>query len=150
MSTPFLRTLIGTAVTQTTANAIASAAYAVNADCLTLDNGTSLGLLADFELQLTWGTAPVAGSVQLLALDWSLDGTTAGAGSTPLSSSLLGRVVGSFNPQFFTSNAVTAMRLRLNSVPLTRKTDFYLFNNGTAQSIPSGSVLSAQIWSPGY
>lgn len=140
-----LRNNIGSVLSVTTANAIASAAYAVSADKLTIDNSTNKALLVDFELQVTFGTAPVAGAVQLVAVDYSLDGATAGP---PPLSSMIGRTY-TMSPMPSTGNAVTAMRLTCNSVPLQNKTDFYLFNNATGQAIPASSVLRAQCWSPG-
>ena len=140
-----LRNKIGSVLSVTTANAIASAAYAVAADKLAIDNSTNKALLADFELEVTFGTAPVAGAVQLVAIDYSLDGNTAGPAAA---ATMIGRTY-TMSPMPAASNAVTAMRLSCNSVPLANKTDFYLFNNSTGQSIPVGSVLRAQCWSPG-
>ena len=140
-----LRNAIGSVLSVTTANAINSAAYAVAADKLTIDNSTNKALLADFELQVTFGTQPTAGSVMLVAVDYSLDGATAGP---PPLASMLGRVY-PMTPSFATGNTVTAMCLSCNSVPLPNKADFYLFNNATGQTIPAGSVLRAQCWSPG-
>ena len=145
MSTPITRINSGSALTRTTASAIANNAYATTADDLTIDN-TAGALLADFELQVTFAVAPVAGAVMLVASDYSLDGATAGPAP---SATLLGRVVGSFSPQFAASNTTTAMRLRINNVALAPKTDYYLYNAGTGQPIPAGSVLRAQLWSPG-
>lgn len=142
-----LRNNIGSALSVTTANAIDSAAYAAAADKLTIDNSSNKALLADFELQpATFSTAPVAGCIQLIAVDYSLDG--AAAGPAP-KATILGRVVGTFTPTPTTSNTLTSWRMTLNSVPLANKTDFYLFNNATGQSLPLGSVLRAQCWSPG-
>ena len=147
MATPILRRDIGALLSRTTANAIASAAYGVTADALTVDNTTNLALLADFELTFTWGTAPVTGSVQLIAVDWEVLGPA--TAPTAPSASLLGRFEGTFSPQYAASDAVTAAILTLNSVSIKRKTDYYLYNNATGQSIPAGAVLRAQCWSPG-
>ena len=141
-----IRNKIGSALSKTTANAIASAAYATNADCLTIDNSSAGALLADFELQATFGAAPVAGSIQLVAVDYSLDGTVAGPAPT---TAMQGRVVGTFSPVPSTGNAATAWRMSLNSVPLSNKTDYYLYNAATGQSLSAGSILRAQCWSPG-
>jgi uncharacterized membrane protein len=146
MPTPLLRDLIGSVTTVTSANALANNGYANSADKLTIDNATNLALLADFDLTGTFATAPVGGVIQLVAVDYSLDGST--AGPTP-ASTMLGRVVGSFSPQPNTSNSSTSWRMRLNAIPLTNKTDFYLFNNGTGFSLNSGWVLKSQCWSPG-
>ena len=146
MPTPILRDLVGAVATVTGANAIASGAYGAAADKLTIDNTTAAALLVDFDLAATFGTAPVAGVLQLMAVDYSLDGATAGPAP---SSAMQPRLVGSFSPQPQTGNAAVTWRMRLNAVALTGKTDFYLFNNGTAQSLNSGWVLKAQCWSPG-
>ena len=61
----------------------------------------------------------------------------------------LGRFVGTFSPSPNTGNAVTTWVMRLNAVALTRKTDFYILNNGTAYALNSGWVLKAQCWTPG-
>lgn len=146
MPTPLLRDLIGSVVTVTGANAVANNGYANSADKLTIDNATNLALLADFDLSGPFATAPVGGVMQLLAVDYSLDGATAGPAPA---STMTARLVGSFSPQPNTSNASTSWRMRLNAIPLTNKTDFYLFNNGTGFSLSSGWVLKAQCWSPG-
>lgn len=148
MPTPILRDLIGSILNVTASNAVANNAYSVSADKLQIDNATNLALLADFEIDLTFATAPVGGVIQLFAMDYSLDGTTAPAPATP-STTVQGRFVGSFSPQPLASNAVTTWVMRLNSVPLTRKTDFYILNNGTGFNVNTGWVLKAQCWSPG-
>lgn len=145
MSTPILKLNIGSVLTVTAANAVANNAYANTADKLTIDN-TGNALLADFELQATFGVAPVAGAIQLYAVDYSLDGATAGPNP---SATMQPRLVGSFDPMPKTSNTATSWRMRLNSIALSNKSDFYLYNNGTAQSLSSGWVLKAQCWSPG-
>jgi len=145
MTTPIYPLDISTAVTVTTANAIASAAYAVAADKLTLD-GTGSSFYADFSLvPSSMSTAPTYGSFNLIAVDWALDGTIAGPAPT---ASLIGRFVGAFSPMPAIGNALTTWSMTIQKVLVTRKTDFYLFNNGTAQSLPVGSVLKAQRWTP--
>lgn len=146
MPTPILRNLIGSVITVTAANTVANNGYANSADKLTIDNATNLALLADFDLTGTFATAPVGGVIQLLAVDWSLDGATAGPAPA---STMLARLVGTFSPQPQASNASTSWCMRLNAIPLTNKTDFYLYNNGTGFSLNSGWVLKAQCWSPG-
>ncbi len=142
-----LRNNVGTVISVTTANAIASAAYAVAADKLTIDNSTNKALMVDFELlPAAFAVAPVSGAISLIAVDWSLDGTTAGPAPT---ATLLGRFVGSFSPQPTTSNALTQWRMSLNSVALSNKCDYYLFNNSTGQALAAGAVLKAQCWTPG-
>lgn len=141
-----LRNKIGTVQSVTTANAIATMAYAVAADKLTIDNSTNNALLVDFELQPATMTAPTTGCFQLIAVDYSLDGTTAGPAPT---SAMLGRLVGTFSPIPSTGNTATSWRMTINSVSLANKIDYYLYNNTTGQSLPTGSVLRAQCWSPG-
>lgn len=141
-----LRNTIGSVLSVTTASAIASAAYAGSADKLTIDNSSNKALLVDFELQATFGAAPTTGAIMLIAVDYSLDGAT--AGPAPVSS-MLGRVVGSFSPAPSTGNSSTSWRMSLNSVPLANKTDYYLYNAATGQPLSSGSILRAQCWSPG-
>lgn len=146
MPTPILRNNVGSVLSVTAANAVANNAYANAADKLTIDNSTNKALLADFELTPTFAVAPVAGVVQLVAVDYSLDGTT--AGPTP-AATMLPRLVGSFSPQPQASNAATSWKMSLNNVALSNKTDYYLYNNGTAQSINTGWTLKAQCWAPG-
>ncbi len=141
-----LRQNVGSVQSVTTANAIASNAYAVSADKLTIDNGTSKALLVDFGLSFTFGAAPVKGAIQLIAVDWSLDGATAGPAPT---SAMRGRLVGQFTPTPSTGNSSTSWVARITAVPQTFKTDYYLFNNDTGQSINLGATLRAQLWTPG-
>lgn len=147
MPTPLLRDT-GTAVTKTTANAIANNAYSASADALRLQVSalSAAYLLADFCLTgATFGTAPVGGNVQLVAVDR----TTAGVqGPTP-SASMIGRLVGTFSPSPSTSNALTAWTMTVNAVPLAMDADYWIFNNGTGYSIASGCTLTATPWSPG-
>ena len=144
MSTPILRNNVGSPIAVTTTVAIANNAYANAADKLRINN-TGNALLADFILTgATFGTAPVGGRVQLVAVDR----TTAGvAGPTP-SSSMLGRVY-SFDPQPTTGNALTTWTMTCPKVPLNADTDYWLLNNGTGYQIAIGCVLAAQPWSPG-
>lgn len=146
MPTPILRNNVGAVVSVTTANAVANNAYAAAADKLTIDNSTNKALLADFELTPTFAAAPVAGVVQLFAVDYSLDGTT--AGPTP-AATMQPRLVGTFSPQPLAANAAPSWKMALNAVALPNKADYFIYNNGTAQSINTGWVLKAQSWSPG-
>lgn len=142
------RNKIGSAITVTTANAIASGAYAVIADVLTIDNSTNGALLVDFSLYpAAFATAPTAGAISLVAVDWSLDATPV-QGSAP-TANLLGRFVGTFTQQPGPSNSSTRWRMSLPAVALGNKVDFYLFNNATGQSLAAGAVLISQCWSPG-
>ena len=141
-----LRNNVGSVLSVTTANTIGSAAYAVAADKLVIDNSTNKALMVDFELQATFGTAPVTGAISLIAVDYSLDGAT--AGPAPLAS-MLGRFVGSFSPSPSTANAATTWRMSLNNVALSNKCDYYLYNAATSQTLSVGSILRAQCWTPG-
>lgn len=149
MGTPIVRNNVGSAVAVTSANAVASNAYANVADRLriTTSSGGNLGaLLADFRLtSVTFGAAPTAGAIQLYAVDRDGSGT---AGPTP-ASTILPRLVGTFSPQPNTGNASTGWIMALNNVPLSPDCDYYLYNNGTGQSLSAGWVLTAQPWSPG-
>ncbi len=135
--------------TKTTANAIASGSptYAVFADAMTIDNSTNRALMVEFEVDLTFGAAPVAGSVQLYKMDWDI----AGANQPPApGTTLIPQFVGSLSPQFTTGNTVLTFKLRSGPIALKPgKSDFYLANNATGQSISSGAVITAQVYSPG-
>lgn len=145
MPTPLLRDVIGSNIVLTAANAVANNAYANVADKLAINN-TGLALLADFRLtSATFAVAPTAGVLQLFAVDRDFAGN---AGPTP-SATMPGRFVGSFNPYPAASNAATSWIMSLNSVALSAYSDFWLMNNGTAVSLNSGWVLTAQLWSPG-
>lgn len=145
MATPLLRDLIGSIFTSSSGAAIANATY--SSTYLTIDNSTNLALLADFSVTPTWGSAPTTGTLQLIAVDWSIAATPV-QGPAP-ASTMSSRLAGYFTPNPYVSNTATSWVCRLNSVPLTQKTDFYLYNNGMGVSIASGWVLSAQCWSPG-
>lgn len=140
-----LRTNVGSPVSVTAANAIANNAYTNSADKLRIQN-TGNALLADFRLtSATFATAPVGGALQLIAVDRDAAGN---AGPAP-SSSMLGRVCGTFTPLPSTANASTSWVMGLNAVPLVADADYWLYNNGTAYSLNSGWILTAQPWSPG-
>jgi len=141
-----LRQNVGSVVSVTHGSSIANNGYSASGDKLTINNSTNKALLADFELNASFGVAPVAGAVVLVAVDYSLDGTTAGPAP---SATMRPRVVGTFTPTAITSNTSTSWRMRINAVPLTEKTDFYVLNNATGQTISSGAVLYAQCWTPG-
>jgi hypothetical protein len=146
MPTPILRQLVGSAITLIGANAIASGGYANAADQMLVDNSTVKAIQGDFELDCTFGAAPVTGAVSLMAVDYSLDGATAGAAP---SAALMPRFVGSFNPMPATGNTATSMMLRLSGVPLTGKTAYSIYNNGTGQAILAGYTLRCQMVTPG-
>lgn len=144
MPTPILRNAIGSPIFVTTANAIANNAYANAADKLRIDN-TGNALLADFRLTgVVFGTAPVGGTVALVAVDRDFAGN---AGPAP-AASMLGKVY-PFTPSPSTSNTSTGWVMACNNVPLSADCDYWLFNNGTGFQIAAGCVLTAQPWSPG-
>ena len=148
MPTPITPQLVGSVITVTGANAITNNNYAVSADKLTIDVASYAGLCVDFSLVPTWSVAPVSGAVSLIKVGWSLDGTPV-AGPSPVST-LINEFIGNFNPQPNTSNAATSWVMTLRQVILNvGKTDFYLFNNATGQTISTGWVLKAQVWTPG-
>ena len=148
MSTPIYPQLVGSVITVTGANTIATNAYAVAADKLTIDVATYAGLCVDFTLVPTWSTAPVAGSLSLIAVGYSLDASPA-AGPAPVAT-LNNDFVANFKPAPYTSNTATTWTMTLRRVALgIGKTDFYLFNNGTGQTLSASWVLKAQVWTPG-
>jgi hypothetical protein len=102
----------------------------------------------DFSLVPAWSTAPVAGSIALIPVGWSLDETPV-AGPAPVST-LNNDSLGIFRPAPNTSNTTLTWTMTLKRVALgIGKTDFYLFNNGTGQTISASWVLKAQVWTPG-
>jgi hypothetical protein len=149
-----IRNNIGSLFTKTGANTIATNAYSNIADVLTIstiNDGSSniaLGaLLCDFGLNLTYATAPVAGAIVLVAADWSLEASPLQPAAP--ATTMITRYVGTFDKQPQASNAVLTWKARLNAIPLTQKTDFYLLNAATGQTISASWVLTAQAWSPG-
>lgn len=141
-----LRQTIGSELSVTFGSSVANNGYSASGDKLTIDNGTNKALLADFAFTPTFAAAPVVGTVQLFAVDYSLDGATAGPAP---SSTMLPRLVGSFSPQPQSSNAATSWLMRLNAVAITGKSDYYVRNATTGQTINAGAVLKAQCWTPG-
>lgn len=142
-----LRNNIGPIFTVKTTTPIPNAAYAVAGDKLTIDNTVNKALSVDFEVDgAAFSAAPTGGSITLVAVDWSLDGTT--PGPVP-SAGVLGREVGSFSPTPAASNTSTGWSMSLSSVDLGNKVDFYLFNHATGQCLAAGAVLKAQCWSRG-
>lgn len=142
--TAVTRIAVGSPVAVTTTVAIANNAYSNTADKLRINN-TGGALLADFVLTgATFAAAPVAGIVQLVAVDRDGAGN---AGPTP-SASMLGRVY-PFTPQPAAGNAATSWIMTCPRVPLSADTDYYLCNNSTAQQIAIGCTLTANLWSPG-
>lgn len=148
MPTPIVPQLVGSVITVTGANTITNNSYAVAADKLTIDVSSNAGLCVDFSLVPAWATAPVAGAISLIAVGWSLDGTPV-AGPAPVAT-LNNDFVGNFRPAPNTSNTSTTWTMTLKRVALgIGKTDFYIFNNATGQTISASWVLKAQVWTPG-
>lgn len=146
MPAPITPQLVGSVITVTGSSAIVNNAYSTQA--LTIDVGTYAGLCVDFSLVPAWGTAPVAGAISLIPVGYSLDGTPV-AGPAPVAT-LNNDFSGNFKPAPNTSNTALTWTMTLKRVALgIGKTDFYLFNNGTGQTISTGWVLKAQVWTPG-
>jgi hypothetical protein len=102
-----------------------------------LDNTTNADLFANFEALLTFGTAPTVQTTLDLYAVPSLDGTNYAqiAGAPPTEGTYL---VGSFVVEALT----TAQRIAFVgwSVPGPFKFKFALHNNGTGQTLTSGTV----------
>lgn len=141
-----LRQNVGSVISVTHGSSITNNSYSASGDKLTIDNAANKAFLADFELQATFSTAPTLGAVVLVAVDYALNNTLAGPAP---SATMRPRIVGTFSPSAISSNTQTSWCMRINAVPLTTKTDFYVLNNATGQTISSGAVLSAQVWTPG-
>lgn len=146
MPTPLLRDS-GSVITVTGANAIASAAYSNSADVMRIQLSALSAnyLMADFRLSFTFGTAPVAGSIQLIQVPRDFSGNQSFTPATTMQ----GAQVYTMSPLPQASNTVKAFIFSCNAVPLTYDQDFWLFNNATGQSIVSGYVFTAMPWSPG-
>ena len=140
MSTPIIPIVVSSAVTYTLASALTTGSF-LNTG---LRINVSTALLADFRLPVTGMTAAVAGVLQLILVPRDL---SSNAGGTP-TASLIWKPR-SFDPAPATSNAATAFTFSLDAVPIDRDCDVWLYNNALGQSIPSGSVLSYQLWTPG-
>ena len=149
MATPIIRTVTGTALTKTGANAIANNAYANSADALRIQQSalsTPGLLLADFRLtSVTFATAPVAGCIQIAKIPRDASGNQ---GPTP-SATLIPSQIYTLSPIPAASNALTGWIMSYDSVPLDADADYWLYNNGTSYSLNSGWVLTAVPWSPG-
>jgi hypothetical protein len=146
MSTPIVRDS-GSVITVTGANAIANNAYSNSADVMRIQLSSLAAnyLLADFRLSFTYGTAPVAGSIQLIKMPRDFSGNQ---GGTP-AATLLGAQIFTFGPLPQASNTVKAFIFSVDSVPLDFDADYWIFNNATGQSIVSGYTFAAMPWSPG-
>ena len=149
MATPIIRSVTGTAIARTFANAVASAAYANIADALRIQMSvlsTPGLLLADFRLTgVVFSAAPVTGSIQLAKIPRDAAGTQ---GPTP-SASLVPTQVYTFGPTPAAANALTGWIMSIDSVPLDADADYWVFNNGTGASMALGMILTAVPWSPG-
>jgi hypothetical protein len=101
------------------------------------DNSATLALFDDVELNVTFGSAPTAGTVVELYLVTSIDGTNYADGSSSVlpQSSLY---VGGFAVRAVTS----AQRMHIRGVALPPGLFKYLLQNTTNQAFPaSGSTL---------
>jgi len=148
MTTPIVRINAAANITVTSANSVANNAFANSADVMRLQQSAMsiAALLADFRLtSVTFATAPVGGLVQLVLVDRKFDGTQ---GPTPASTLMPNRIY-TFSPVPLASNASTGWTMGIDGVPLTADQDAWLYNNGTAYTLNSGWVLTAQPWSPG-
>lgn len=145
MPTPILRQNQGSAVVVNAANGITNNGYSNATDKLRIQN-TGGALLADFRLtSVSFAAAPTSGSLQLVAVARDFAGNAGPAPSSPM----LGRVVGTFNPQHASGNSATSWVMGIDSVPLTEDCDYWIFNNSTGYTLNAGWVLTAQPWSPG-
>lgn len=140
MTTPIIPIPVGSGVTYTLTAALTTTSF-LNTG---LRINVSTALLSDFRLPVTGMTAPTAGALQLILVPRDFAGN---AGGTP--SATLLWPTRSFNPLPVTSNAATAFTFSLDSVPIDRDCDVWLWNNALGVSVPSGSVLTYQLWTPG-
>jgi hypothetical protein len=118
------------AYTQTEVTAINAVSIANNAIAAsaTQDNTANLDLWMDVELQVTFATAPTAGTSLSLYLVNSLDGTNVGDEPTPPPATNL---VATFPVQAVT----TAQRIEYRGIALSpSKYQLVLYNNGTGQT----------------
>jgi hypothetical protein len=76
-----------------------------------------------------------------MALDYDFESTPVAGTPTPASTNIA-RVVGTFLPSPSTSNTALPFLMSLNSVPLTAKTDYYLFNNATGQTFGNSTTFT--------
>ena len=107
MPTPIIRSVTGTALTKTGANAIANNAYANSSDALRIQQSalSAPGLLmCDFRLtSVTFATAPVGGCLQLAKIPRDASGNI---GPTP-SATLVPTQIWTLGPIPAASNAST-------------------------------------------
>jgi hypothetical protein len=150
MTTPIIRSATATAVARTFANAVASGAFANSADALRIQQSalsTPGLLLADVRLTgVAFAAAPVAGSVQLAVIPRDAAGNQ---GPTPTATGIVPSKIYTFGPLIGAANSSTGWIMSIDSIPLNADSDFWLYNNGTAQQIAAGCVLTITPWSPG-
>lgn len=145
------RTNVGSAVSVTLANSIASNAYSNVADAMRVrtDTGGNAGaLLGDFRLTKAsslFGAAPTAGTIYIAKIPRDASGN---AGPVP-SSSMVPTQLYPMGPISSTGNSNTAWVLSADAVPLSADADYYIYNNGTGQSIQVGATLTCTPWNPG-
>ena len=110
---------------------------------------TSNYLAADVRLFAAFSVAPSAGSIQLFKVPRSVVSdtqgpTTTGSGTFPTGFTPV--LVGTFNNNYST----TGQWLSLGGpIALDADAEYFLYNNGTSQSIASGWVFEWQPFSPG-
>ena len=150
MATPIIRSVTGTAIARTFANAVASAAFANSADAVRVQQSalsTPGLLLADVRLtSVAFGVAPIAGSVQLAVIPRDAAGNI---GPTPTAAGIVPSKIYTFGPLIGASNTGLGWIMSIDSIPLNADSDFWLYNNATGQSIALGCVLTITPWSPG-
>lgn len=137
-----------TSVTKTSANPTLTGQYCNSADALRIQRSalSIAAMLCDFRLTgVSFGTAPVAGSLQLVLIDRDAAGNQ---GPTPAATLVPARSY-TLSPVPAASNALTGWIMSVNAVPISPDQDVWIYNNGTAQTLSSGWTLTAMPWSPG-
>lgn len=140
MTAPIYRQDLGS-VSPVTIASTASAAYSA-ASMRIQASAVGNALMCDFAFTATAGGSVTGGSYQLVRVNRDNAGN---AGPTP-SSTVLPQPVGNFTPTY-TTGTPSAQVFTLPSIALSRDADYYVFNNGTGQTV--SGTLSAQPWSPG-
>ena len=123
-------------VLSTELNALASAGR--SAAGIEVDNGTNLDMFGVLELQVTFGTAPVAGGFIEIYMVTAPDGTNYEDGSDtvdPGTHKLIDRIP--------VRAVTTAQRLSGRLIPLLPEKTKFLLYNGSGQAFPAtGSTLT--------
>jgi hypothetical protein len=148
MPTPQGRINNSSTLTHTATNAVANNAYCNSADVLRIQQSSldAAFPVCDFRLTgVNYSTAPVAGSIQLAKIPRDLSGNQ---GPTP-SASMIPTQVWTFGPTPSTSNATKIWVMSIDAAQIDIDADYWLFNNGTGQSLPTGWIISAIPWSLG-